>query len=86
MPNPTKWTIGRLNRHGAQAAGTGPWIVNTFSIRSQCRIMPSRMRVSRALLTIVQLSAWKSDTSGLRSTNTARYPYRLPAKSGKPAR
>jgi hypothetical protein len=26
------------------------------------------MRVSRALLTIVQLSVWKSDTSGIRST------------------
>src|SRR5215467_11831379 len=40
---------------------------------------------SRALLTIVQLSVWKSDTSGIRFTNTARYPYRLHVKSGRPA-
>jgi hypothetical protein len=81
-----KLTIGRRNRHGAQAAGTGPWIVNTFSIRSHCRIMPSRMRVSRTLLTTVQLSVWKSDIGGIRSTNTARYLYRLRAKSGEPVR
>src|SRR5262245_9881799 len=68
MQSRMKLTTGHLNRHGAQAVGTGPWIVNTFWIRFHDRIMPSRMRVSRALLTTVQLSVWKSDTSGIRST------------------